>query len=60
MYLKRPPHEHPESRLDRLLLRKAREGVRIYVVLYKEFATSLSNNSMHSKVRRSFLGRGGL
>ena len=32
----RPPADHPEWRLDRLLQRKARQGVHIYVVVYKE------------------------
>lgn len=36
MWLRRPPAEHPEYRLDRLLLRKAEEGVKIYVMVYKE------------------------
>lgn len=34
--LRRPAALFPEWRLDRLLARKAEEGVRIYVMVYKE------------------------
>lgn len=33
--------DHPEWRLDRLLLRKAQEGVKIYVSVYKEVTQSM-------------------
>ena len=36
LYLRRPPAYHPEWRLDRLLKRKAEEGVKVYVIVYKE------------------------
>ena len=36
LYLRRPPAYHPEWRLDRILKRKAQQGVKIYVVVYKE------------------------
>lgn len=36
LYLRRPPAEHQEWRLDRLLKRKAEEGVKVYVCVYKE------------------------
>lgn len=36
LYLRRPPAYHPEWRLDRLLKRKAEQGVKIYVIVYKE------------------------
>lgn len=36
LYLRRPPAYHEEWRLDRLLLRKAQRGVKIYIVVYKE------------------------
>jgi phospholipase D1/2 len=35
LYLRRPPAQHPEYRLDRLLKRKAEEGVKIYIIVYK-------------------------
>jgi len=49
LYLRRPPADHPEWRLDRLLQRKARQGVRIYVVVYKEVTQTMSMNSKHTK-----------
>ena len=36
LYLRRPPAAHPEWRLDRILKRKAQQGVKVYVVVYKE------------------------
>ncbi|KAJ9108157.1 hypothetical protein QFC20_003518 [Naganishia adeliensis] len=38
LYLRRPPAEHQDFRLDRLLKRKAEQGVKIYVCVYKEHA----------------------
>ena len=48
-YLRRPPSENEEFRLDRLLKRKAEEGVMIYVVVYKEVKYSLALDSFHTK-----------
>jgi phosphatidylserine/phosphatidylglycerophosphate/cardiolipin synthase-like enzyme len=36
LYLRRPPTFYPQWRLDRLLRRKAQEGVKVYVMVYKE------------------------
>ena len=36
LYLRRPPAYFPEWRLDRLLQRKAQQGVKIHVIVYKE------------------------
>ena len=36
LYLRRPPAYNSEWRLDRILKRKAEQGVKIYVVVYKE------------------------
>ncbi|KAI0028033.1 phospholipase D/nuclease [Vararia minispora EC-137] len=49
LYLRRPPAYHPEWRLDRLLKRKAEEGVKIYVVVYKEVTQTMSMSSNHTK-----------
>lgn len=35
--LRRPASEFPEFRLDQLLKRKAEEGVRVYIAIYREF-----------------------
>lgn len=36
LYLRRPPSKYPEYRLDRILKRKADQGVKIHIVVYKE------------------------
>ncbi|KAI8067472.1 hypothetical protein BC940DRAFT_53410 [Gongronella butleri] len=50
LYLRRPPHENEDFRLDRLLQRKAREGVMIYIVIYKEMSLALTIDSEHTKL----------
>lgn len=40
LQLRRPAAKYPEWRLDRLLQRKAAEGVRIYVQVYKEVGST--------------------
>eukprot|EP00899_Mesostigma_viride_P026575 jgi/Mesvir1/7101/Mv09207-RA.1 len=49
LYLRRPFSAHEWSRLDRLLLRKASEGVQIYIVMYKEVRLAMGLNSESSK-----------
>ncbi|RIB19168.1 hypothetical protein C2G38_2182582 [Gigaspora rosea] len=49
LYLRRPPCKNEHFRLDRLLKKKAKEGVKIYVVVYKEVEQALTLNSKHSK-----------
>lgn len=49
LYLRRPFHEHASSRLDTLLEAKAKEGVQVFVLLYKEVALALKINSVYSK-----------
>ncbi|XP_047315494.1 phospholipase D zeta 1-like isoform X2 [Impatiens glandulifera] len=49
LYLRRPFHAHASSRLDALLEAKARQGVQIYILLYKEVAIALKINSVYSK-----------
>ena len=36
LYLRRPPAYNEEWRLDRVLKRKAEQGVKVYVIVYKE------------------------
>ncbi|KAI8332617.1 hypothetical protein BC941DRAFT_455475 [Chlamydoabsidia padenii] len=50
LYLRRPPAKNQEFRIDRLLQRKAREGVMIYIVIYKEMSLALPINSAHTKL----------
>ncbi|PCH39070.1 phospholipase D/nuclease [Wolfiporia cocos MD-104 SS10] len=49
LYLRRPAAYHQEWRLDRLLKRKAEQGVRVYVVVYKEVTQTMSMSSSHTK-----------
>lgn len=46
LQLRRPGAYYPEWRLDRLLKRKAEEGVRIYIQVYKE--VSIGNEDIAS------------
>ncbi|KAK4476714.1 hypothetical protein RD792_015874 [Penstemon davidsonii] len=49
LYLRRPFHDHSSSRLDYLLEAKAKKGVQIYILLYKEVSLALKINSLYSK-----------
>ncbi|XP_057680032.1 phospholipase D1-like isoform X2 [Corythoichthys intestinalis] len=49
IFLKRPIVEGNRWRLDHVLRRKARQGVRVYVILYKEVEVALGINSGYSK-----------
>ncbi|KAJ2809593.1 hypothetical protein H4S07_003175, partial [Coemansia furcata] len=49
IHLRRPYHLNEEYRLDRLLKRKAEEGIKIYIVVYKEVTVSLTINSAYTK-----------
>ncbi|CAL1702944.1 unnamed protein product [Somion occarium] len=49
LYLRRPPASNEQWRLDRLLKRKAEEGVKIYVIVYKEVTQTMSLSSHHTK-----------
>ncbi|XP_054806150.1 phospholipase D zeta 1-like isoform X2 [Prosopis cineraria] len=49
LYLRRPFHSHALSRLDNLLEAKAKQGVQIFILLYKEVALALKINSIYSK-----------
>ncbi|XP_077530546.1 phospholipase D isoform X2 [Haemaphysalis longicornis] len=49
IYLKRPVVPDNRWRLDQLLQKKAEEGVKIFVLLYKEVEMALSISSLYSK-----------
>ena len=54
LYLRRPPHENSQWRLDKLLKRKAEEGVQVFVVVYKEVSndfTPVDSNYTKSVLR---------
>jgi len=58
LYLRRPPALHEEWRLDRLLKRKAEQGVKIFVVVYNEVRGAASQNSEHTQVSIPFWNLG--
>ncbi|KAF7727103.1 Phospholipase D1 [Apophysomyces ossiformis] len=49
LYLRRPPKGNEEYRIDRLLKRKACEGVMIYIVIYKNLSVALPLDSQHTR-----------
>ena len=49
LFLRRPPYHNQEHRLDQLLKRKAEQGVKIFVSVYKEVEAALTCNSQHTK-----------
>ncbi|XP_024979778.1 phospholipase D zeta 1-like [Cynara cardunculus var. scolymus] len=51
LYLRRPFHANGPSRLDALFEAKAKEGVKIYILMYKEVAIALKINSLYSQKR---------
>ena len=36
LHLRRPPTYYPEWRFDRIIQRKAQQGVKVYVIVYQE------------------------
>ncbi|KUM59095.1 hypothetical protein ACN42_g8043, partial [Penicillium freii] len=49
LFLRRPPVDHQEWRLDQVLKRRAEAGVKIYIIVYKEVNQALTCNSAHTK-----------
>ncbi|OZC05803.1 phospholipase D domain protein [Onchocerca flexuosa] len=49
IFMKRPAVEGNRWRLDEILKRKAEQGVRIFVLLYKEMEMALGINSIYTK-----------
>jgi phospholipase D1/2 len=49
LFLRRPPYFNQEWRLDKIIKRKAEQGVKIYIIVYKEVAQAISCNSAHTK-----------
>jgi len=49
LHLKRPAYLYPEDRLDRLLARKAAEGVQVFITLYKEVGGAVPLESYYTK-----------
>lgn len=49
LYLRRPPALAEKWRLDRLLQRKAQEGVKIFVIVYQNVGTTVPIDSTYTK-----------
>jgi phospholipase D1/2 len=49
IYLRRPPAISQDWRLDRLLKRKADEGVKIFVIVYRNIESAIPISSDHTK-----------
>ncbi|TMS33660.1 hypothetical protein L596_001374 [Steinernema carpocapsae] len=49
IYMKRPMTEGNRWRLDTILQRKAQQGVKIFILLYKEMEMALGLNSIYTK-----------
>ncbi|KAJ1354922.1 hypothetical protein KIN20_012017 [Parelaphostrongylus tenuis] len=49
IYMKRPALEGNHWRFDEILKRKANQGVRIFILMYKEMEMALGLNSIYSK-----------
>lgn len=54
LYMRRPAAISQKWRLDRLLKRKAQEGVKIFIIMYRNINTAIPIDSEHSKL--SLLG----
>ncbi|KAH3685525.1 hypothetical protein WICPIJ_003506, partial [Wickerhamomyces pijperi] len=49
LYLRRPANGNQEWRLDRVLKRKAEEGVKIFVIVYRNVANTVITDSLWTK-----------
>ncbi|KIW82010.1 hypothetical protein Z517_05037 [Fonsecaea pedrosoi CBS 271.37] len=49
LYLRRPPTQNEQWRLDRTLQRAAQRGVKVKVIVYKEVTQALTLSSAHTK-----------
>ena len=49
LYLRRPPAQNEQYRLDRLLFAAANRGVQINIIVYKEVTQALTLSSSHTK-----------
>jgi phospholipase D1/2 len=49
LYLRRPPAQNEQYRLDRMLFAAAERGVKINIIVYKEVTQALTLSSSHTK-----------
>ncbi|KAL6674453.1 Phospholipase D1 [Candidozyma auris] len=49
LYLRRPANGNQQFRIDRLLQRKASQGVKIFVIIYRNVGTTIPIDSLYTK-----------
>lgn len=49
LYLRRPANGNQDWRIDRLLQKKANQGVKIYIIIYRNVGTTVVTDSMYTK-----------
>lgn len=49
LYLRRPANGNQQFRLDRILQRKAQQGVKIFVIVYRNVGTTVATDSLYTK-----------
>ncbi|KAF2161258.1 hypothetical protein M409DRAFT_59260 [Zasmidium cellare ATCC 36951] len=49
LYLRRPPAQNEQYRLDKLLFAAAERGIKVYIIVYKEVTQALTLSSSHTK-----------
>ncbi|CUM62569.1 uncharacterized protein PRCAT00000121001 [Priceomyces carsonii] len=49
LYLRRPANGNQQWRIDRLLQRKAQQGVKIFVIIYRNVGTTVATDSLYTK-----------
>lgn len=55
LYLRRPAHGNQQWRLDRVLQRKAKQGVKIFVIIYRNVGSTVATDSLYTKHSLLFL-----
>ncbi|EEQ41781.1 hypothetical protein CLUG_05909 [Clavispora lusitaniae ATCC 42720] len=49
LYLRRPANGNQQFRIDRLLQRKAQQGVKVFVIVYRNVGTTIPIDSLYTK-----------
>lgn len=49
LYLRRPANGNQQWRIDRILQRKAHQGVKIFVIVYRNVGTTVATDSLYTK-----------
>ncbi|KAI5962196.1 SPO14 [Candida pseudojiufengensis] len=49
LYLRRPASSNQQYRIDRLLQRKAAEGVKIFIIVYRNVGSTVATDSLYTK-----------